>query len=141
MAIPLIIAGCQASPARAGGGTNGGAATLLQARLDCDQGDFRKGIAELSWTVAPSRGVEQKVVITLLRDGFEKGDYESSERLPAKQSSLRWERLSGQAIHFWRVLTLLETGEWVPSETAQFEGPTCVRDAVSPRLDVRELRP
>ena len=69
----------------------------------------------------------QRVAVTIRRDGFAAGSYEISEALPPGQTNLVWEQVHGQAIHFWRVLTLQPEG-WVPSETARFRGPSCVAD-------------
>ena len=106
-----------------------GAATNLQAEVECSVEEPRKGIAKLSWTVATSPGSAQRVDVTIFRGGFERGEFETTGPLPPSQSSLVWDRLSGQAIHFWRVLTLHADG-WVPSETSSFEGPTCAADFV-----------
>jgi len=43
------------------------------------------------------------------------------------QNALVWRPVRGQAIHFWRVVTLQPEG-WVPSDVASFEGLTCVAD-------------
>jgi hypothetical protein len=105
-----------------------GAATGLQSDTGCKTEDPGEAFADLSWTVAEERGKEQRVAVTIFRDGFDTGNYEVSEPLDSGQNSLRWERFHGQAIHFWRVLTLHDSG-WTPSETASFEGPTCIRDS------------
>jgi hypothetical protein len=103
------------------------AATDLQVEVECSETELRQGIAKLSWTVAKSPGSEQRVAITIVRDGFESGEFEMSGPLAPDQSSLVWEQLHGQAIHYWRVLTL-HGDKWSASETASFEGPTCVAD-------------
>jgi hypothetical protein len=102
-------------------------ATALSAEVSCDRGDHSKGIASLSWTVASVAGSQQKVEVTIFRDGFQRNEFESSEILPPGQTSLVWDRLRGQAIHFARVLTKHKE-EWVPSKLTSFEGPTCVMD-------------
>lgn len=106
-----------------------GSAANLQAKVKCSDTELRKGIAELSWTVATETGSEQRVVVTAFRDGFESGKFEISESLPPYQSSLVWNKLEGQTIHLWRILTLHANG-WVVSETSEFEGPSCVADFV-----------
>jgi hypothetical protein len=102
-------------------------ATDLQARTECSNTQLRKGIAKLSWKIASNVGSAQRVDVTIYRDGFETGKFETIGPLPPGQSSLVWERLDPGIIHYYRVLTL-HTQEWVPSETASFEGPTCVAD-------------
>ena len=103
------------------------AATNLQSEVDCEAPG--KAIARLNWTLATSPGSEQRVDVTIY--SFEGDEFESTGQLPPDQSSLVWERLRGQAIHDWRVLTLHADG-WVPSETGSFEGPTCVGEDLEP---------
>ena len=105
------------------------AASNLAANVGCRETELRKGIAKLSWTVATKPSSEQRIVVTVFRDSFESGKFKISAPLPSDQSSLEWDKLEGQAIHFWKVLTLQPDG-WVASETAEFEGPTCVTDFV-----------
>ena len=77
------------------------AAANLQAEVRCDEVELRKGIVRLSWAVAANQGSEQRVAVTIYRDGFETGNYEISEPLSPYQSSLVWDRMKGQAIHLW----------------------------------------
>ena len=105
-----------------------GAATNLQAQVECSKTEFRKGIAHLRWTVT-SRGSEQRVDVTIFPEGFETGQFETIGPLPPDWSSLMFDRLKGQAIHHWRVLTRHGDG-WVPSQTETFAGPTCVANKV-----------
>lgn len=98
-----------------------GAATDLRAMAECEQPGLP--VAELTWTVAEERGEAQRVDVTIY--SFEEGQFQSSQLLPPGQSTLRWYDLNGQAIHFWRVLTLHPEG-WVPSDLGGFAGPTCV---------------
>lgn len=97
------------------------AATDLRAVAECEQPGVP--VAEITWTVAEERGEAQRVDVTIYN--FEEGQFDSSEILPPGQSTLRWYDLNGQAIHFWRVLTLHPEG-WVPSDLGGFAGPTCV---------------
>ena len=99
----------------------------LEAKAECSQTELRKGIAKLSWKVAATPGIAQRVDVSIYRDGFETGKFETVGSLPPRQSSLVWERLDPGIIHYYRVLTLHTQG-WVASETASFEGPTCVAD-------------
>jgi hypothetical protein len=105
------------------------AATSLQASAECDPDEPWKGIATLNWTVARNPGSEQRVAVTIYRDGFEKGKFDVSEPLPSDHSLLVWDRLSPGIIHFWMVLTRQVDG-WVPSEQSSFEGPICAVDYV-----------
>jgi hypothetical protein len=104
-----------------------GAATNLQAQVGCHKTELRKGIAKLSWTVPSSGG--QRVDVTIFRDGFEKGKFETSGPLPAGQTSLVWEGTDPGIIHYWRVVSL-HADQSVSSEIASFEGATCVANQV-----------
>jgi len=104
-----------------------GAASNLRASQDCDSEVLRKGIALLEWEIAREPGSEQKVEVTIFREGFETGNSIPSKPLPGDQTELRFDRVAGQALHRWRVLTLHGEG-YVPSETARFTGPICVYD-------------
>jgi len=110
------------------------AATNLVAKPDCDGVNPRKAIARLSWTPAIKPGQEQRVAVTIFRDGFERGKFDISKGLKPGETNLVWDEIRGQAIHFWRVLTLHPEG-WVPSVTARFEGPPCVSDPVRQSTD------
>jgi hypothetical protein len=112
-----------------------GAATNLQSEIDCSPVERRRGLARLQWTPAEEPGTAQQIAVTIFKDGFETGQFERSERLPPRQSSLVFEDVQGQALHRWRVLTLQPAG-WVPSETARFEGPTCLFDVIEEPPDI-----
>jgi hypothetical protein len=107
------------------------AATNLVAQPDCDPLVPSRGIATLNWTSAATKGREQRIAITIFPEGLDKGEFNFSDPLPPTATNLVWKQLRGQAIHYWRVLTLHKDG-WVPSKTAKFEGPTCVSDQVQP---------
>ncbi len=113
---------------RAGGP---GAATGLRADPGCSQTDLRQPIATLSWSVAQMPGTAQRVDVTTSPEGFEEGQFQSSERLLADMSRIVWEDLDAGIIYYWRVLTL-QQGGWVASRTASFQAPICVADFVSP---------
>jgi hypothetical protein len=113
-----------------------GAATNLQSEIGCSPVVRKKGLARLQWTPAEERGTAQQVVVTIFKDGFETGRFERSERLTPTQSSFVFEQVRGQALHFWRVLTRQSEG-WIPSETARFEGPTCLFDVIEEPPDIQ----
>jgi hypothetical protein len=119
---PKVLADIPVLPA---GGP--GAATNLDAKVECSKTELRKGIAKLSWRAASIPGREQRIAVTIY--SFDSGQFETTGPLPSDQSSYVWDQLHGQAIHFWLVLNLHENG-WLPSEIASFEGPTCVADFV-----------
>jgi hypothetical protein len=91
---------------------------------------------KLQWTRALQRGSEQRIVVTIFLDGFQRGAFDVSHPLSSNQTSLVWDKLKGQAIHRWKVLTMQPKG-WVPSKTATFEGPTVIRDHID-RSDERQ---
>jgi hypothetical protein len=106
-------------------------ATSLRSSVECSQTQPRQGVAHLSWVPAGGSAAEQRVAVSIYRDGFETGKFDSSESLAPERAALDWRQLSGQAIHLWRVLT--RYGDtWVASETASFEGPLCVADNANP---------
>jgi hypothetical protein len=108
-------------------GKSSSMAVGLEAKTECSRTELRKGVAKLSWKVAATPGIAQRVDVSIYRDGFETGKFETVGSLPPSQASLAWERLDPGIIHYYRVLTL-HTHGWVASETASFEGPTCVAD-------------
>lgn len=110
---PVLVAGGQR------------AASNLESEVGCRDDAPGKGFADLKWTPAHQRGLEQKLQVTIYKEGFESGNFQVSEALTPDRASYRWSRPEGQAIHYWRVLTRHSDG-WVPSETAKFEGPSCV---------------
>lgn len=101
------------------------AASNLESQSGCSDDELGKGFVDLKWTPATQRGQEQKLQVTIYREGFETGNFQTSEALSPGRPSYRWSRVEGQAIHYWRVLTRHSDG-WIPSETAKFEGPSCV---------------
>jgi hypothetical protein len=105
------------------------AATKLTATVGCDPATPGRPTGELTWAIAKPRGQAQRVEMTILPDGFEKGEFESSRELPPDQSSLSWQQFRGQATHYWRVSTK-QGGEWVPSEVKKFQGPLCIADGI-----------
>lgn len=105
-----------------------GAATELDADVDCNTVEPRHGLFTLHWRPAQEPGTEQRVQVTIFRDGFAQGLYEASGPLAPDRSSFEWHRVHGRAIHLWRVLTRHESG-WTASETARVTGPVCIYDA------------
>lgn len=106
--------------------TSGGrAASNLESQSSCREDEPGKGFVDLKWAPAAQRGQEQKLQVTIFREGFESGTFQLSEALTPDRASYRWTRSEGQANHYWRVLTRHSDG-WTPSETARFAGPHCV---------------
>jgi hypothetical protein len=124
--VSLAVVATTAGQTLVGGGQ--GAANNLVARAECSQMTPGRAVAYLNWTIT-SPGNVQRVDVTIFPDGFATGDYESVGPLPSNQSSLAFDQLKGQAVHQWRVLTLVG-GAWIASQTERFEGPTCVRNLV-----------
>ncbi len=117
--------------ARLGSPGGAGAATRLQAQARCEAAGSRVAVADLSWSLATSRGKEQRVALTKFREGFDTNNFDVSPSLPADASSATWRGLNPGGVHYWRVLTL-QGDLWIPSQTETFTGPTCVADYVAP---------
>ncbi len=104
-----------------------GAATDLQVEARCSDMKLRTAIAKFSWAAAQSPGTRQRVDITMFREGFRDGKFETVALLPLRQSSVEWEEGEAGINYYWRVLTLTSQG-WVPSETARYQAPVCPAD-------------
>lgn len=105
-------------------------ATELAAQVKCSDLERFKSIAQLSWSPAENPGDEQRIDVTIFKDGFETGRYESSKALPPEESSYQFDDVKGQALHRWRVVTLTGNDTFF-SETARFEGVVCVGDIIA----------
>jgi len=99
------------------------AASDLRASASCVAAGRAEAVLE--WTPAVDEGVSQRVQITIF--DFDSQDVDTTETLPPGQSTLIFDQLEGQALHFWRVLTE-HPGGTVPSETGEFRGVTCPVD-------------
>ena len=104
-----------------------GAATELEAVPRCSSDEIPVGQVLLRWRPPVAPGTQQQVQVTIFPDGFETGRFITTRDLGPSQGELLFEQVAGQALHRWRVLTLQPDG-LVPSETARFDGPICVRD-------------
>ena len=104
------------------------AASGLTAVPDCVDGEPGRGIVRLSWQAAVEPGTEQRLVVTIYAQGFEKSLFEATGPLAAGRRAFDLYRLHGQANHAWKVLTRHEDG-WVPSAEGRFVGPTCPVDS------------
>ena len=109
------------------GGT--GAATNLTANRYDDPAQPARALVKLQWTPASQHGSEQRIVVTIFSDGFQRGAFDVSSPLSSTQTSLVWDKSKGQAIHHWKVLTLQPSG-WVLSQTGTFVGPAVIRDHI-----------
>jgi hypothetical protein len=103
------------------------AASNLESQSGCREDEPGKGFVDLRWSPATRRGQEQRIQVTIFREGFDTGNFKTSEVLTPERDSYQWTQPEGQARHYWRVLTRHSDG-WIPSETARFEGPSCVAD-------------
>ncbi len=103
------------------------AATELVAESVCSQVQLRTPFANLSWQPATNGGAEQRVVVSVARDGLERGIYTVGAALSTDAQSLIWNGTQPGINHFWWVLTL-HAGGWAPSEMSEFLGATCEAD-------------
>jgi hypothetical protein len=113
----------------AGMGAKSKAATGLSATTRC-AGIPPKAVVTLRWT--PSGKGRQRVDVTAFPNGFSTRKFDSSGRLSSTRSRLEWRRISGEAIHRWRVLTRAN-GRWYSSAIRTFTGPGCVGADLQPR--------
>jgi hypothetical protein len=117
------------------GGPN--AAADLKAEARCDPVELR-GIARLSWGSAESGG-EQRVDVTMFRDGFQTGRFETFGPLPANRDEVALTTGEPGISYYWRVLT--ETGDgWAPSKIERLPWPICPTNG-GPPLGETDLRP
>ena len=103
----------------------GAGASKLAGQTECTGNYPRRGIAKLQWSIAQPRGTEQRVLVSIY--GFREGRFEATPPLPPDQTTYTWDRIHGQAVHSWIVLTRQEN-TWVASPQETFEGPGCVAD-------------
>lgn len=105
-------------------------ATDLEAEARCDPMKLT-ATARLSWKLASPPGSQQRVDMTMFRDGFQTGKFTTTGPLPPDQTQLNLNSGEPGINYAWRVLTL--TGEgWVPSETARLPWPSCPVDRRAP---------
>ncbi len=105
------------------------AATELTTRVECSDLERFKSVAYLSWRPAEIMGSEQRIDVTIFKDGFDTGRFESSKTIPPDESSYLLEDVKGQALHRWRVVTLNGNDASV-SKIVRFEGVVCVGDVI-----------
>ena len=112
-------------------GASGAGAGNLTAQTEC-RGEYpRRGVAKLKWSTAQSRGTEQRILVSIY--GFREGRYEATASLPPDQTEYTWDRIHGQAVHSWIVLTR-QGNVWEASPQETFDGPGCVADLRSGAL-------
>jgi hypothetical protein len=102
-------------------------ATSLRAQSVCSDVELRQPLAILDWAPAEDAGSEQTVVVSLARDGLERGAYSVIATLQPEENSFTWDAAQPGINHFWWVLTL-QAGGWVPSAMSEFIGATCEAD-------------
>ena len=84
----------------------------------------RTGVVRLSWEPARSPGSQQRMDMTMFRDGFQTGQFTTLGPLPPDQSEVELTSGESNINYAWRVLTLTAAG-WVPSEPAYVMWPFC----------------
>jgi hypothetical protein len=99
-------------------------ATSLKAATDCGEGATGDSTARFTWQVATTAGDEQRIVITIVRDGFDRDDSEMSGELPAAATKFDWKPKRTRTTHFWQVVTRHGT-TWVPSDPGYFSPARC----------------
>lgn len=119
----------QRQPVLTPGGTE--APRSLHVSGECS--DVKRGVSvtQFAWSTPGGVIQAQRVDISMFRDGFRTGRFETLGRVPAAQGRLTWDRSRGGVNYYWRVLALTSQG-WVPSDTARYETPICPVDFVEP---------
>ncbi len=138
LAWPACAYGQEQVPIRAAGGP--GAATEMQAEIECSAVEPGTTLAILSWKAAKRRGSDQRVDVTMYRGGFERREYspawqQARDTAPVqyaydKKKDRYTVRITGLAAgvnYYWRVLNLEDDG-WVPSTVARVLAPVCPVD-------------
>ena len=98
-----------------------GAASNLRAQPSCNEAN--RGVVAMRWDPA-TRGGSQRVDVTGFQNGFETGQYESTEELSQSRATWLWGRAPKGGFYLWRVLTR-HGSRWTPSEIGRFPGPSC----------------
>jgi hypothetical protein len=126
-ATTVLVAPPAQEPLEVVTGEQSWAASGLEGFAECSPVEPGVALALLRWRPARERGIAQRIAVAILPGGFKTGDFRLSDPLGREASALEWRDIEGQAIHFWRVLTLQPKG-WIASVTASFNGPICVVD-------------
>jgi hypothetical protein len=100
----------------------------LSVEARCDPVEPGRREAHFEWTAPRGDEFRQVVEITMFRDGFEKGTYETIATLPAGQSSVSWTGGDPGISYLWRVRTVFPNDETTTSEAARFDPPVCPVD-------------
>jgi hypothetical protein len=87
-------------------------------------------VAKFAWEMAAEPGEAQRLDLTMFRDGFERGEFETIAQLSGTQSAADSDKGDAGVNYYWRVLTLNPAG-WVPSDTARYQAPICPVDTIS----------
>jgi len=104
---------------------SGASASNLAAQAECTGTYPNRGVAKLKWSIAQPRGTEQRVLVSIY--GFREGRFEATPPLPPDQTEYTWDRIQGQSVHSWMVLTR-RGNAWEASPQETFDGPGCVAD-------------
>ncbi len=113
--------------------TLGGAEDLRYSER-CSEIRRRTAVIALSWKAGEGSG-DQRIDLTMFRDGFVRGRYQTSGRLPHGQGSAGVEAPEPGIRYYWRVLTETPAG-WIPSAVERFEVPVCPWDEPQPAAAV-----
>jgi hypothetical protein len=103
----------------------------LSVAARCSDTNRGSSVVEFRWSPPPSAVQAQRLDISMFRDGFRTGRFETVGRVPAAQDRLVWGAARAGVNYYWRVMVLTAQG-WVPSETGRYEAPICPVDFVDP---------
>jgi hypothetical protein len=98
-------------------------ATDLNAEARCNL-TGSKATGRLVWKPTSAAGNQQRVDITMFRDGFETGNFKSIGPFPAGTADIKLDTGEPGIHYYWRVSTLTREG-WIPSKTERLIWPVC----------------
>ncbi len=105
--------------------------TGLSVATRCSDITRGSSVVEFRWSAPPAAVQAQRLDVSMFRDGFRTGRFETVGRVPAAQDRLVWGTARAGVNYYWRVMVLTTQG-WVPSETGRYEAPICPVDFVDP---------
>ncbi len=103
-------------------------ALALAYESRCNPEKRRAAIVALGWEAASGGNLlGQRVEISKFRDGFSRGHFEATRRLPLATSAVAVDAPEPGVNYYWRVLTETPEG-WAASPVGRFEVPVCPWD-------------
>src|SRR5260370_4044681 len=98
------MAQIQGKPILSPGGPR--AAAKLQVNARCSHTTPGARVAKFAWEIAAERGEAQRLDLTMFRDGFERGQFETIAQLSGTQTATASDKGDPGVNYYCRVLTL-----------------------------------